>query len=261
LRTDVIVGAASGMGAAIATCLAGEGRRLLLADVDVAGAEEVAERVGGDVEVQRCDLAAAADVEALAMAAPQLGVLVVAAGLSPSMAPGRRIFEVDLIGPAHAVRAFQPNLDDGSVGILFASMAAHLIPAAPDIDAALDDPLDVGFFDRLGAAGVDVDAPGPAYAFAKRGVVRLVQRQARGWGANGARLLSLSPGIVDTPMGRLEAANEPAMAAMVERSALGRMLQAEEIAAAVAFLVSPAASALTGTDVLVDGGAVASLNS
>jgi NAD(P)-dependent dehydrogenase (short-subunit alcohol dehydrogenase family) len=89
--------------------------------------------------------------------------------------------------------------------------------------------------------------------------VRLVQREARAWGESGARLLSVSPGIVDTPMGRLEAANEPAMAAMVERSALGRMLQPEEIAAVVAFLVSPAASALTGTDVLVDGGAVAGI--
>ena len=91
--------------------------------------------------------------------------------------------------------------------------------------------------------------------------MRLVRREARTWGERGARLLSVSPGIVDTPMGRLEAANEPAMAAMVEQSALGRMLRPEEVAEVVAFLVSPAASALTGTDVLVDGGAVASMNS
>jgi NAD(P)-dependent dehydrogenase (short-subunit alcohol dehydrogenase family) len=86
-----------------------------------------------------------------------------------------------------------------------------------------------------------------------------MQRRAVEWGRRGARLLSLSPGIVDTDMGRLEAENEPAMAQMVEVSALGRTARAEEVAEVVGFLVSPAASFLTGTDILVDGGAVAAL--
>jgi NAD(P)-dependent dehydrogenase (short-subunit alcohol dehydrogenase family) len=88
-------------------------------------------------------------------------------------------------------------------------------------------------------------------------VIRLAKRRSGIWGESGARLLSLSPGVIDTPMGRLEDENEPAMAGMVADSALAREGRPEEIAAVVAFLTSDAASFLTGTDVLVDGGAVA----
>ena len=84
---------------------------------------------------------------------------------------------------------------------------------------------------------------------------RRSRRHAPAWGAKGARLLSLSPGIIDTGMSRLEAENQPVMAQMVESSALGRISQPDEV---TAFLVSDAASFMTGTDVLVDGGATAS---
>jgi NAD(P)-dependent dehydrogenase (short-subunit alcohol dehydrogenase family) len=255
--TDVVIGAASGMGAAVAPLLGGEGRRLLLADIDVAGAQRVAAAIGPDVEVLGCDLGSPAGIESLARGIDELGAMVMTAGLSPTMAPGRRIHEVDLIGPTHLVGALEPTLGPASVGVLFASMAAHLIPPAAEVDAVLDDPLAAGYFDALTGLGFDVDEPGLAYALAKRGLHRLVQREARRWGGHGARLLSVSPGIVDTPMGRAEADSEPMMAAMVEGSALGRMLRPEELAAVVGFLTSPSASALTGTDVLVDGGAVA----
>jgi NAD(P)-dependent dehydrogenase (short-subunit alcohol dehydrogenase family) len=143
------------------------------------------------------------------------------------------------------------------VAVCFASMAGHLVPPAAEIDRVLDEPASSTFFADLAAAGVDVDLPQSAYPYSKRGVLRLVQRRAAQWGRRGARLLSLSPGIIDTGLGRLEAEHEPAMAQMVEASALGRTGSADEIAEVVGFLVSPAASFLTGTDVLVDGGAVA----
>ena len=95
-------------------------------------------------------------------------MLVVTAGLSPTMTSGRRIYEVDLIGPARLLRAFEPTVGAGSVGVLLASMAAHLVPAAPEVDAVLDEPLDPGFFDRLAALGFDVDEPGFSYALAKQ---------------------------------------------------------------------------------------------
>jgi len=69
--------------------------------------------------------------------------------------------------------------------------------------------------------------------------------------------VSISPGVIDTPMGRLEDANEPSMAGIVAGSALAREGRPEEVAAVAAFLVSDAATFVTGTDVLVDGGAVA----
>jgi NAD(P)-dependent dehydrogenase (short-subunit alcohol dehydrogenase family) len=247
------------MGAAVAARFGGEGRRLLLVDLDVAGAERVAAALGSDVDVEVTgfDLADPAGLAPLVDAVGDLGVLALTAGLSPTMGAGRLIYEVDLLGPARVVAALEPTLGPGSVGVLFASMAAHLMPPTAEVDAVLDDPLAPGFWDGLAALGFDPDEPSFAYALAKRGLVRLVQRAAPGWGRHGARLLSLSPGIVDTPMGRAEAAAQPMMAGMVGSSALGRMIRTDEIAAVVDFLVSDAAGAMTGTDVLVDGGAVA----
>ncbi len=257
-RTNVVVGAASGMGAAVAELLAPRGP-LLLADRDTEQLGDVAARLGPDVSTTRCDITEPADVDTLVGATGPLGALVLTAGLSPSMASGRRIYEVNIVGTARVLRSFEPALGAGSVAVCFASMSAHLVPGSEEIDEVLDDPESPTLFDDLAAAGVDPDQPQLAYALSKRAVVRLVRRRATSWGARGARLLSLSPGIIDTGMGRLEAEHEPAMAQMVEASALGRMARPEEVAAVAAFLASDVASFMTGVDVLVDGGALAGM--
>lgn len=267
-RTDVVIGAGSGMGAAVARRLARRGHRLLLADRDEAAAAAVAAEVpaatggatgdatGGEVEAVVCDITDPAAVASLADRTGTLGALVLTAGLSPHMGDGRRIFEVNLVAADAVVRAFEPTLTEGSAAVVFASMSAHLGPPDPDLDALLDDPASPTMIDELAARGF-ADHAGIAYSVSKRGVVRLAERRAGVWGRAGARLLSLSPGIIDTPMGRLEDSEEPAMAAMVEASALAREGRPDEIAEVVAFLVSDAASFMSGTDVLVDGGAVA----
>jgi NAD(P)-dependent dehydrogenase (short-subunit alcohol dehydrogenase family) len=254
-KTNVVIGAASGMGAAVATLLAPRGP-LLLADLDRVALDEVAAQLGGDVRTARCDITALAEVEALTATAGELGALVLTAGLSPSMASGRRIYEVNLMGTVRVLDAFEPLLVAGSAAICFASMSAHMIPADAAIDAILDAPTSPTFFDDLAAAGLDPEEPRLAYPVSKRGVIRLVQQRAAAWGTLGARLLSLSPGIIDTTMGQREAEHEPAMAEMVRSSPLARMAQPEEVAAVAAFLVSDAASFMTGTDVLVDGGVI-----
>ncbi len=174
------------------------------------------------------------------------------------MARGRQIYEVNLLGTNRVLRAFEAVIGPGSAAVCFSSMAAHLMPFSAEVDAVLDSPDSPSFFEDL-AGVVDVDDPQMAYVRSKQGVRRLVQLRAAAWGAKGARLLSLSPGIIDTGMGRLEASNEPSMADMVKASALGREARPEEVAAVAAFLTSDAASFLTATDVLVDGGAVAAL--
>jgi NAD(P)-dependent dehydrogenase (short-subunit alcohol dehydrogenase family) len=257
--TDVVIGGGSGMGEATVRRFAARGRRLVIADRDLDGARRVAGDLDRDAEVLGCDVTDPDGVEALAAACADVGSLVLTAGLSPTMAPGRVILDVDLVGPARVLSAFTPRMGPGSVAVVLASLAGHLVPERPEVDAVLDRPLDARFPEDLAAAGVDVDEPGTAYSYAKRGVVRLVRRQAKAFGERGARVLSLSPGIIDTPMGRRENEAQPVMAGMVAGSPLGRMIDADEVAAVIEFLCSDGASAMTGTDVLVDGGIVAQL--
>jgi len=252
--TNLVIGAASGMGAAVASLLAPKGP-LLLADRNLDALREVAAGVTGDVCAIACDVTLQSDVDALREAVEGVAAVVITAGLSPSMAGGRRIFEVNLLGLERLVRALEPAAGEGSACVCFSSMAGHLLPASEPVDAILDDPLSASFFDDLAKLGLDPENPQLAYAVSKRGVIRLVGRHASAWGKRGARIVSLSPGIVDTGMGRLENENQPVMAQMVESSALGRVARPEEVAEVAAFLVSDAASYITGTDILVDGGA------
>jgi NAD(P)-dependent dehydrogenase (short-subunit alcohol dehydrogenase family) len=255
LTTNVVIGAGSGMGAAVAARLAGD-RRLLLADRDVDAAARVAEHLPGEVEVVACDITDDEAVRAVAAATGALGGLVLTAGLSPTMADGARVVDVNLLGTFRVVTAFEAVLQPGSAAVCFASMAAHLVPSDPAVDAILDHPEAPDLLDRLAELGL-TDHSGIAYAVSKRGVIRLVERHAATWGAKGARIVSVSPGVIDTPMGRAEDAATPEMAEMVRTSALAREGTAAELATVAAFLVSDQASFLTGTDVLVDGGVVA----
>jgi NAD(P)-dependent dehydrogenase (short-subunit alcohol dehydrogenase family) len=256
--TNVVIGAGSGMGTAVARALAPRGP-LLLADVDVAAVDAVARDLGGDVASMACDVTDQDQVDAVAARIGDLEALVITAGLSGSMASGRRIFEVNLIGMARVLAAVEPTLRPGSVGVLFASMSGHRVPDRSDLVAVLDDPRAPDFFDAIEALGLDPDAPQFAYPVSKRGVHRLARNLCAPWGARGARILSVSPGINDTPMNRLDESRHPIMADIIKESPLGRRGRPEEVAAVVEFLTSDKASFMTGSDVLVDGGMVATI--
>lgn len=260
-RVSVITGGGGDMGVACARKLAASGR-LLLAEIDEARLESaLATLAEQGIEAETCiaDVADAESVAALAARAAELGALgalVHTAGLSPTHGDGRRIMEVNLVGTARLVEAFRPQCVAGSVAVLIASQAGHFARAGatPALEALLDAPLDADLLARLEALNPGFVTPEGAYGCSKLGLLRMAEREAEAWGQSGGRIVSLSPGMIDTGMGRREFEVQPMMTVMLEKTPLRRFGTAEEIADAVAFLCSDAATFITGTDLLVDGG-------
>ena len=260
--TSVVVGAASGMGRAVAELFAGQSR-LVLADRNAEAVAAVAAELpagpdGAPVEALECDVTDPAAVGRVAAAAGPFRSLVVTAGLSPTMAPAARIYDVNLRGTALVLEHFAPLASTGSAAVCFASTAGHLMDCSP-YWPVLDEPLSDRLLDRLREVGGDtVDDPAMAYMLSKAGVMRLVRRSAMAWGHRGARLVSVSPGIIDTPMGQQEMAAQAVMSDMVAATPLQRQGAAREVARVAHFLCSDDASFVSGCDLLVDGGWVGS---
>lgn len=262
----VITGAAGGMGRAIARRL-GARYRLVLADV--AGVTELRDALveeGYDVALATvADVGDRGSVERLAAAVDEVGTLgtvVHTAGLSPALADWERIVHVNLAGTAHVLDAFLPLARPGGSVICLASVAAHTFVTSPEIDALLDDPYAPDLTTRLGPLLGDTATTGfsykvRAYGASKRGTLRLVERRVRDWAQQGARIVSISPGTVLTPMGRREHEANPLAAATADVTPLRRRGTPTDIAAAVDFLASDLAGYITGTDIRVDGGIVA----
>lgn len=262
----IITGAAGGMGQACARLLGGA-LDLVLTDV-APTLEAFAEDLRADgyavAAVIVGDQGDAGVLHALAEEAGRgFACLVHTAGLPPS-APWRRVVEVNYLATVKLLDALEPALTPGAVGVLIASVAGHIAPRAPELDAVLRAPLDPTLIPRLDAAirrtlpSADEAGLGAlSYCLSKRRVIELCEERAAAWGARGARIVSISPGMTFTPMGRHEAEVDEACAALVTSAPLGRWGTPMEIASAAAFLISPAAAFITGSDLKLDGGAVA----
>jgi NAD(P)-dependent dehydrogenase (short-subunit alcohol dehydrogenase family) len=261
----VVVTGGGGIGEAVARRL-GPGRILVLADVSEERLAEVTERLsaaGHRVRSIRIDVSAAGDVTRLATTAAELGAVravVHTAGVSPVQATPERIVAVDVVGTARMLDAFEPWVEPGTVAVCVASMAGTMTPLDPQVlELLARTPTDrLSALEALDPARLDVAS---AYGVAKRANQVRVEAASVAWGRRGGRVVSVSPGIVATPMGRAELAGPfgDVMRAMTERSGAGRLGTPDEMGAVVEFLVSPAASFITGTDLLVDGGVVAAM--
>jgi NAD(P)-dependent dehydrogenase (short-subunit alcohol dehydrogenase family) len=263
LSLAVVIGA-GGLGMAVARRL-GLDYRVMLADRDAAHLEAQVAALRHDgygATGVCCDVTKPEDIAVLAAQAAAAGpvlALTNVVGLSPSMGGFRSIIVVNLIGAANIARAFAPIMTPGGAGVFISSSAAHMGPAPEVLWPLLEQPLAVDMLDRLEAALGEGANPAQAYVLSKSGLIRLCQRQAAAWGARGLRILSLSPGLIATPMGAQEFERSPGKHQLLQAVPLAREGTMLEIANTVAFLLSAQASFISGTDILVDGGMIASL--
>jgi NAD(P)-dependent dehydrogenase (short-subunit alcohol dehydrogenase family) len=259
----VVIGAGA-MAMAIARRL-GASHRILVADRDrehLKGQVEALRAEGHDACGSVCEVTERQAVDRLAEAARRSGPVRAVAhvvGLSPSMADAEKILRVNLIGPTLVADAFVGLAEVGTAAVFIASLAGHLVDVPPPVQAALSDPLAADFVEQV-KANLDGElSPALAYQLSKAAIIRMCRQRVRAWAERGARIVSLSPGMIATPMGAIELAGQPEKRRLLEVTPLGREGTMVEIADAVEFLVSDRASYITGTDILVDGGVAAAV--
>ncbi|KAJ5758512.1 NAD(P)-binding protein [Penicillium odoratum] len=231
---------AGGMGLSIARRLA-NGYRLLIADFSSTNLSAAVESLRDD----------GYDLALTAAKIGRIFAVVHTAGVSPASAAGEQIYEVDLLGTANLIDAFFRVASAGTSLICVASMAGNFARLSPGLESHLQRLLQ---HDEI---ALESSHPHVAYTVAKRGNQLRVQGAARHWGSKGARLNSISPGVISTAAGRRELQGENGAIALIEMSATRRAGTPSDIAGVVAFLAGPDSSFITGTDILVDGGAVA----
>jgi NAD(P)-dependent dehydrogenase (short-subunit alcohol dehydrogenase family) len=261
----VITGGAGGMGLATAKLLGPE-HRLLLSDVSADRLDVAVSQLTGlgfEAEQMISDVTDRESVDGLMRRAATLGEIAIVlhtAGVSPQMTDAERIVRINALGTVNVTSAFAQHVRDGSRIVNVASMAAHIVPNAMAPTRAYryasSDP------ERFMAAmmrRINVlpksQRPSAAYPFSKHFVVWYSKHMAATLGAKGARIVSVSPGSIDTEMGRLEEKNGGG--ALLKFAAIKRLGTVQEIAGLLAFCASERASYLTGVDILCDGGTIA----
>jgi NAD(P)-dependent dehydrogenase (short-subunit alcohol dehydrogenase family) len=262
-----VVTGVGGMGEAVARRI-GPGRHLVLADIEPAALDAVADRLRADgFRVTGCptDVSDPDSVDALGRTAAGLGpieAVVHTAGVSPVQATVAAILRVDLLGTAWMLDTFGALVAPGGAGVFVASMAGTMAGPDTERDERLATTPAAALLDLPELGPERITDPGTAYVLAKRANQVRVRAASVTWGRRRARVNSISPGVISTPMGaaELQGASGDVMRAMVAASAAGRIGTAQEIASAAAFLLGPDASYVTGTDLLVDGGVIAGLH-
>jgi NAD(P)-dependent dehydrogenase (short-subunit alcohol dehydrogenase family) len=263
----VVVIGVGGMGRAICRRL-GSGRTLVVADANRHTLDAVTDTLtaeGHQVRPFPLDVTCADSVREFARSASSLGRVTKVAhtsGLSPSQASAAQILNVDLRGVALVLDEFSRVIAPGGAGVVIASMAGHFVPPLSEqqrhaIAGARPDEL----FTLPYLSPDTVSDPGWAYAVAKQAVLVRVRAAAPACGLRNARINSISPGTIATPMGDDELASPlgDGIRAMIAAAISGRMGTPDDIAGAAAFLLGPDAGYVTGTDLLVDGGVTATM--
>jgi NAD(P)-dependent dehydrogenase (short-subunit alcohol dehydrogenase family) len=264
--TDVIVVIGPGqIGQAIARRV-GMGKHILLADMRAENAEAAAKVLsdsGYEVSTATMDVSSRKDVEALVQQATELGEVtrfIQAAGVSPSQASPETVLKVDLYGTAMLLEAFGKVIARGGSGVVIASQSGHRLPplSAEENKALATAPVEELLSLPFLQPGQVKDSL-HAYQLAKRGNSLRVMAEAIHWGRRGARINTISPGIVMTPLAKdeLTGPRGEGYRRMIEGSAVGRAGTPDEVGAMAALLMGPEGGFITGSDFLMDGGVTA----
>ena len=261
----VVIGAGQ-IGQAIARRVA-VGKHVVLADRSEANANAAAEvmsNAGYDVSVATVDVSSREAVRALVEKATDLGEitgLIHAAGVSPSQATPETVLRVDLYGTALVLEEFGDVIARGGSGVVISSQSGHRLPAlSPEQNRALaltptEELLKLPFL-QLDQVKDSLHA----YQLSKRGNSLRVMAEAVRWGRRGARVNTISPGIIMTPLAKDELAGPrgEGYRKMIEGSVAKRAGTPDEVGAVGALLMGPDGGFITGSDFLMDGGVTAS---
>jgi NAD(P)-dependent dehydrogenase (short-subunit alcohol dehydrogenase family) len=261
VKVIVVIGAGS-IGQAIARRV-GAGKHILLADIrpennDVA-AKNLSE-AGFTVSTTIVDICSRESVHTLVETAKAIGGvtgLIHAAGVSPSQATPSTILKVDLYGTALVIEEFGSVIEEGGSGVVIASQSGHRLPSlSAEQDKALataptEDLLSLPFLQLD-----QVKDPLQAYQLSKRGNSLRVKAAAVNWGKRGARINTISPGIIITPLAKEELAGPrgDSYRRMLAISPAGRAGTPDEVAVVAALLMGQDGAFITGSDFLMDGG-------
>lgn len=260
----VLIGAGQ-IGQAIARRV-GVGKHVLLADLRRDNADAAAKVLGDagyEVSVATVDASSRDAVQALVETATGLGEvtgLIHAAGVSPSQASPAVILKVDLYGTALVLEEFGRVIAPGGAGVVIASQSGHrLPPLTVEQDKALaTTPVE----ELLGLPFLQLDRVKDslhAYQLSKRGNSLRVMAEAVRWGTRGARVNTISPGIIMTPLAKdeLNGPRGEGYRRMITLSPAGRAGTPDEVATVGALLMGPDGAFITGSDFLMDGGVTA----
>jgi NAD(P)-dependent dehydrogenase (short-subunit alcohol dehydrogenase family) len=261
----VITGGAGGIGLAAAK-IVGRNHSVVISDVSQprldAAAIELRE-LGVECKPVVADVANRDSVGELVRESTAFGAVasvIHTAGVSPSMGSAEHIMRINALGTVNVNESFYPVVEEGFAIVNVASMAAHTFPRVlipkGSFKYALRDQ-DV-FMKRMTSACNVLPAklrPGFAYSISKNFVTWYCSSQAARFGKRGGRIVSVSPGTIDTPMGRLE--ERAGSGAMLNYAALKRFGRPEEVAELLAFCADTRASYITGIDIACDGGVLA----
>jgi NAD(P)-dependent dehydrogenase (short-subunit alcohol dehydrogenase family) len=265
MKNVIVVIGPGQIGQAIARRV-GIGEHVLLADMRRENAEAAAEvmaNAGYEVSVATVDVSSREAVHALVETATGLGEvtgLIHAAGVSPSQASPATILKVDLYGTALVLEEFGNVIARGGAGVVIASQSGHRLPplTVEQNKALATTPVN----ELLGLFFLQPDKVTDslhAYQISKRGNSLRVMAEAVRWGKRGARINTISPGIIMTPLARdeLTGPRGAGYRRMIELSAAGRAGTPDEVATVAALLMGPDGGFITGSDFLMDGGVTA----